>query len=187
MCTSSLLKPLTKYPLWDIYFTGTSPFPSELLNPCPRAVVISALLDPVSFTVPLELHDRQKQKQDETMMALTMTTTTTKTKELHRLFDTSILFQRYLDGARVINVYDWYVAFKMGLDAQRAERVKGKGKVGEVVDDGDDDDDGEEAWQREVQARFWRALHELDYLGFVQHTKRKAEHVVRTVLDVGEG
>jgi len=116
-----------------------------------------------------------------------MTTTTTKTKELHRLFDTSILFQRYLDGARVINVYDWYVAFKMGLDAQRAERVKGKGKVGEVVDDGDDDDDGEEAWQREVQARFWRALHELDYLGFVQHTKRKAEHVVRTVLDVGEG
>lgn len=91
-----------------------------------------------------------------------------------------------MDGARLINVYDWYVAFKLGLDAQRAERVKGKEKVvdddgakGKVVND-------DEAWQREVQARFWRALHELDYLGFIQHTKRKAEHVVRTVLDVGE-
>lgn len=154
-----------------------------------------------------------QQRQDEVMTAPTIATATatTETKEGHRLFDTSILFQRYLDGARVINVYDWYVAFKVGLDAQRAERVKGKGKgkekAGEVVDgddgddggDDDDDDDGgeeeeadddgeeEEAWQREVQARFWRALHELDYLGFVQHTKRKAEHVVRTVLDVGEG
>ena len=180
---SSLLKPLTKYPLWDIYYTGSSPFPSELLNPCPRATVISALRDPFSFTAPLALPDPQRQMA---MSTTASATTTTTTKEGHQLFDTSILFERYLDGARLINVYDWYVAFKLGLDAQRAERVKGKEKVvdddgakGKVVND-------DEAWQREVQARFWRALHELDYLGFIQHTKRKAEHVVRTVLDVGE-
>jgi len=86
-----------------------------------------------------------------------------------------------MDGAKTINVHDWYVAFKVGLDAQRAKR-----NAGGVVHDDDDDDGDEEAWQREVQARFWSALHELDYLGFVQHTKRKAEHVVRTVF-VGSG
>jgi len=47
-------------------------------------------------------------------------------------------------------------------------------------------EEDEEKWRLEVQARFMRALHELDYLGFVKHTKRRADHVVRTVFDVNE-
>lgn len=45
----------------------------------------------------------------------------------------------------------------------------------------------EETYQRQVQARFVRALHELDYLGFIKHTGRRVEHVARTIFDVGDG
>ena len=44
----------------------------------------------------------------------------------------------------------------------------------------------EEKWKVEIQARFIRALHELDYLGFIKHTGRKADHVVRTVFEVDD-
>jgi origin recognition complex subunit 3 len=45
-----------------------------------------------------------------------------------------------------------------------------------------------ERWKIEVNARFIRALHELDYLGFIKHTKRKgkADHVLRTLFDVAD-
>jgi len=43
--------------------------------------------------------------------------------------------------------------------------------------------EGLENWRLEVQARFIRALHELDYVGFIKHTGRKRDHVLRTVLD----
>jgi origin recognition complex subunit 3 len=42
----------------------------------------------------------------------------------------------------------------------------------------------------EVNARLIRALHELDYLGFIKHTKRKGKkdpsHVLRTLFDVAD-
>ena len=41
-----------------------------------------------------------------------------------------------------------------------------------------------EKWRLEVRARFIRALHELDYIGLIKHTGRKADHVMRTVFDV---
>jgi len=44
----------------------------------------------------------------------------------------------------------------------------------------------EERWKVEVQARFIRALHELDYLGFIKHTGRKADHVLRTLFDIDD-
>jgi origin recognition complex subunit 3 len=45
-----------------------------------------------------------------------------------------------------------------------------------------------ERWKIEVNARFIRALHELDYLGFIKHTKRKgkADHILRTLFDVAD-
>jgi origin recognition complex subunit 3 len=56
--------------------------------------------------------------------------------------------------------------------------LKGKGKEKE-------DEEGEE-WKLEVQARFIRALHELDYLEFAKHTGRKRDHVMRTLFEVGD-
>ena len=46
------------------------------------------------------------------------------------------------------------------------------------------DEEEEEQWKVEVQARFMRALHELDFMGFVRHTGRKPDHVIRTIYDV---
>lgn len=105
--------------------------------------------------------------------------------------DTSILFRRYLDSGKMINVYDWFESFQLVLETQRKKskkapsgkaRGKGKGKRQAV----EDNEEAEEKWRIEVQARFVRALQELDYLGFIKHTGRKADHVLRTVFDVGD-
>jgi origin recognition complex subunit 3 len=150
---------------------------------------------------------------------------------LWRLPDTSILFRRYLDSGRMVNVYDWFESFQAVLETQKEELKKqsargrkrkasakgkekgtkkrasvsskkqsgkGKGKQRQLDDDeaGEDEmdadgeegegEDAEEKWKLEVQARFMRALHELDYLAFIKHTKRRADHVVRTVFEVNE-
>ena len=105
----------------------------------------------------------------------------------------------------MVNVYDWYEAFAMALETQRrrlkastaegdTNRIsqegetktngKGKGRAPmEEPEEDEDEDAEEEKWKMHVQARFMRALHELDYLGFVKHTGRKADHIVRTVYD----
>lgn len=114
------------------------------------------------------------------------------TKSIWELPDTSILFKRYLDSGKMINVYDWFESFKIVLDSQRTHlketgnassprkrgKVKAKQAQPETVD--------EEKWTIEVQGRFVRAMHELDYLGFIKHTGRKADHLIRTVFDIDD-
>jgi origin recognition complex subunit 3 len=212
-------------------------------------------------------------------------------QELWNLPDTSILFHRYLESGKMMNVYDWYESFYDALEMQRRESAKArkreenqklklklkarekekkastsatttprrnsspkknrggsrslsprkKGKAqntrdaedvdldaeietkGMRADEGggaydkikdtakgtgrntgkdkatEDEDtekeiepepepefESEEKWNLMVQARFMRALHELDYLGFIKHTGRKADHVLRTVFEVVE-
>jgi len=112
-------------------------------------------------------------------------------RALWELPDTSILFQRYLDSGKMINVYDWFESFQLALETQRQhlkeKRInkssprKGKGKKCQEFDEED-----EEKWKIQVQARFVRALHELDYTGFIKHTGRKADHVLRTVFDIAD-
>lgn len=72
--------------------------------------------------------------------------------------DTSILYKLYLECGRMINLYDWFVAFGCVI-----EREKGNQKVDE----------------NEVQARFIRSVAELQFLGFIKATQRKTDHVVR--------
>ena len=132
-------------------------------------------------------------------------------KAVWELPDTSILFKRYLDSGKMVNVFDWFESFKGVLETQRrsgarvgegededavevsprkksgkGKKSKGKGKAkeGKEVITVMKEEDGD--WRLEVQARFICALHELDYLGFVKHTGRKRDHVVRTVFDVGD-
>ncbi|KAI5994481.1 hypothetical protein EDD15DRAFT_2260579, partial [Pisolithus albus] len=46
------------------------------------------------------------------------------------------------------------------------------------------EEDTEENWRLEVQAaRFIRALHELDCVGFIRRTNRRADHVMCTMFD----
>jgi len=146
--------------LWEIWHAGSTPFPSEMLNPAPRATVISALLQPHTF-LPLP-------RDDPTAAA---------SLPIWKLPDVSILFRRYLEAGRMINVYDWYESFSQVIEAQRSHLAP--------ADEGERDGQ-EEEWKMHVQARFVRALHTLDHIGLVKHTGRKAEHVMRTVYDMPE-
>lgn len=115
--------------------------------------------------------------------------------------DTSILFRGYLEAGRMINVFDWYQSFAAVLETQRDRGIRvenqqadGSPSDGTVGGHGGSDDDenegGEEVedeqWGMEVQARFIRGVHELDFMGFLKHTGRKPDHVTRTVFDVSE-
>ncbi|KZP30851.1 hypothetical protein FIBSPDRAFT_814660 [Athelia psychrophila] len=178
--------------LWDIWYTGSTPFPSEMINPSVRASIISGLLHPFDYIIDPSSGQTAARKEQA---------------ELWELPDTSILFMRYLDSGKMINVYDWYESFGQVVDSQRMQmrkpkektpkkrqataspRKKGKQRQLEKLDEEDgeeveEDEEAEEKWKLEVQARFMRALHELDYLGFIKHTGRKADHVLRTVFDI---
>jgi origin recognition complex subunit 3 len=137
-----------------------------MINPAPRATIVSALLQPHTF---LSL------PRDHPM---------TQRLPIWKLPDASILFRRYLEAGRMINVYDWYESFSQVIESQRSHLAPADG-VGEKSDDGHVDDE-EEEWKMHVQARFVRALHTLDFVGLVKHTGRKAEHIMRTVYDVPE-
>lgn len=137
---------------------GTLP---QMLNPAPRATVVSALLQPHTF-LPLP-------RDDPTAGRL----------PIWKLPDTSILFRRYLDAGRMINVYDWYESFSQVIESQRSHLAL-------PTDEGSRADEDEEEWKMHVQARFVRALHTLDFVGFVKHTGRKADHVIRTAYDMPE-
>ena len=62
----------------------------------------------------------------------------------------------------------------------------GKEKEGDESGEerGEESDEEDEEWQIELQARFIRVLHELDYMGFIKHMGKKADHIVKTVYDV---
>ncbi|KAF8350403.1 origin recognition complex subunit 3 N-terminus-domain-containing protein [Amanita rubescens] len=179
-CVSSLTNHLDELPFWEIWYTGNAPFPSEFLNPSIRATILSGLLRP---------HDYYLYPN---------ATAQDKAHEIWELPDISILFTRYTESGKMINVYDWFESFQLALERQRehlkeqdngkkrkslSPKKRGKGKA--AVEQPEDEQD-EEQWRLEVQARFIRALHELDYLGFIKHTGRKADHVLRTVFDVGD-
>ncbi|KAI0753293.1 origin recognition complex subunit 3 N-terminus-domain-containing protein [Daedaleopsis nitida] len=217
--------------LWDIWYTGASPMPSELINPAARPAVVAALLHPHDFVCsyaelariqdPAHAPERQVEEDGPDARELA----------LWELPDTSIAFRRYIEAGRMVNVFDWFESFAVVLESQRKHlkrraakgvadtagidgKSKGKqkakgtprtprknGRARPANDDDDDikeaatdedemdvdeemDEEEEEAWKVEVQARFMRALHELDYMGFVKHTGRKADHIIRTVYDV---
>lgn len=169
-------------PLWDIWYTGSMPFPSELINPSPRASILAGLIHPQDYVSPGQQSGDNEDGNPP---------------------DISILFKGYLESAKMINIYDWFESFAMFLEARkrrigkthipngadgtsRTPSKKGKQKQadGEVIDK--DAGEDEEEWLTEVQARFIRALQELDYLGFIKHTGRKADHVMRIVFDSPE-
>ncbi|RUP49553.1 hypothetical protein BC936DRAFT_142251 [Jimgerdemannia flammicorona] len=102
--------------------------------------------------------------------------------------DTCILYKLYLECNRMINMYDWFVAFGVVLERE-ARGAKGKIEEREVQ--------GcfhaipvisltfcpprtrSPAFAHLDRARFIRSVAELQFLGFVKPTNRKTDHVVR--------
>ncbi|EIW58150.1 uncharacterized protein TRAVEDRAFT_71854 [Trametes versicolor FP-101664 SS1] len=209
--------------LWDIWYTGNAPFPSELVNPAPRPTVVAALLHPHDFA---RAHADLVRASSNEEPPAAVDDNPAREPELWEMQDTSIAFRRYVEAGRMVNVYDWFESFAVVLETQRRKlrkraqlatqttprsqrngsrrsrstpkRRAGRADTdmdvdGDETQNGDESDDGEdeemdeeeeEKWKIEVQARFLRALHELDYMGFVKHTGRKPDHVVRTIYDV---
>ncbi|KAJ7266220.1 hypothetical protein C8J57DRAFT_1619543 [Mycena rebaudengoi] len=126
---------------------------SHLRNPALRPSVISGLAFPRSYC---EVEQQEESKEE-----------TEEDKEnLQHLPDTSILFKGYVRAGKTMNVYDWFDHFWHVAEAQPYTALstgKGKGKARKPKKAEADDDD--EMWKLSVQARFMRALHELDYLG----------------------
>ncbi|KAL4259179.1 hypothetical protein AB1N83_007018 [Pleurotus pulmonarius] len=96
-----LSNPETPSKLWDIWYTALAPVPADLLNPSTRSSLFSGLLQPWAYLSSAEI-------QDEATRYATW-----------QLPDTSILFCRYLDSGKMINVYDWFESFVLVLDTQR--------------------------------------------------------------------
>ncbi|KAF7288149.1 Origin recognition complex subunit 3-like [Mycena chlorophos] len=184
-----LFKPFnTTGPFWGVWYTGENPFPQEAVDPSVRSSLVSGLSNPQAFVeVPEEKSDTLQDEEDD------------DGDDTQALPDTSILFRGYLKAGKMINVYDWFDAFRVVLEAQRqrkidaakrgaSDSVKRKGKK---PANGVEDEDDEEKWRMSVQARFIRAVHELDMLGFIRHTSRggggrKGEYVMRTTLGLVE-
>jgi origin recognition complex subunit 3 len=189
----------------------------KLINPSVRASVLSGLTSPHAYlSVPFRNASRDW-RDDEIE----------NDRGFSCLPDTSILFRRYLDSGKMINVWDWYESFVAACEVQREEskkaavlrkarrggsrsptkasrsksrpsrstavspvKSKRKGKnVAPPDDDGPDEGDGiqngdeDGGWRLKTQARFMRALHELDYVGLIRHTGRKKDCVMRTVWE----
>ncbi|TFY63732.1 hypothetical protein EVG20_g6195 [Dentipellis fragilis] len=178
---------LEELKLWEIWYTGSTPFPSEMINPSPRATILSGLLYPYEYV--------------ESSTEDTGDNSVSKRRALWGLPDITILLRRYLDAGRMINVFDWYESFAVVLENQRehimnppkpkSTKTNTKGKKAAKAKAPQEDDhreeeegDREDEWKMYVQARFVRALHELDFLGFIKHTGRKPDHVMRTVHSV---
>lgn len=193
-----------------------------MINPAPRASMVSALLRPQEYreayahlTTSLD-HGassaivRNGPYTQLSTLGYELDDDDEELPPLRELPDTSILFRGYVEAGKMVNVYDWYQSFASVMDARRRQqkqlqspsrtpsrppkpaKLNGSASVHEDSDvemeaeDGaaEDDDEENEAWRVEVQARFMRALHELDYTGFIKHTGRKADHIIRTVYDV---
>ncbi|XP_074034724.1 origin recognition complex subunit 3 isoform X3 [Leptinotarsa decemlineata] len=74
--------------------------------------------------------------------------------------DISIVYKLHLECGKMINLYDWLQAFVSIID-------------------GKEDDEGKMLVDLNIQARFTQCVAELEYLGFIKTTKRKADHVSR--------
>ncbi|XP_057339498.1 origin recognition complex subunit 3 [Microplitis mediator] len=73
--------------------------------------------------------------------------------------DLSIIYKLHLESRKLINMYDWLQAFLM------------------IVNPNDESEQTEV--DPEIQARFTRAVAELQFLGFIKTSRRKTDHVKR--------
>ncbi|XP_017465755.1 PREDICTED: origin recognition complex subunit 3 [Rhagoletis zephyria] len=80
------------------------------------------------------------------------------TQLLATLPDLSVAYRLHLECGRMINLFDWLQAFRSVVDDIENER--------EQVDP-------------QIQARFTRAVAELQFLGYIKMSKRKTDHATR--------
>ncbi|XP_034103832.1 origin recognition complex subunit 3 [Drosophila albomicans] len=78
--------------------------------------------------------------------------------------DLSVVYKLHLECGRMINLFDWMQAFRSVLRAG---------------DERDEQESNQEQLDPQVQARFTRAVAELQFLGYIKMSKRKTDHATR--------
>ncbi|KAI9480879.1 MAG: origin recognition complex subunit 3 N-terminus-domain-containing protein [Benjaminiella poitrasii] len=136
------LRPFTNVPLHElVYYTNIGLHEKSFASQ-PRASVQTALTQPQHY-IACSCCDTEKSDQI-----------------IPSEHDTCILYKLYLECGRMINLYDWFVAF--GCVIEREKRSP-----------------NQKLEENEVQARFIRSVAELQFLGFIKPTQRKTDHVIR--------
>ncbi|KAG8720452.1 hypothetical protein FRC09_009553 [Ceratobasidium sp. 395] len=172
----------------ELFVTQSTSGLKELLDPTPRSVILSGLIRPGAY-FRCECCDPEESHIPENMAQMP---------------DTCALFQRSLDAGRLLNIADWFGAFvnitqneRVSRTVQQPEPVRTsrstsrtRRATSSVHLESDADAEGEidealEA-QQGYQARFLQSAHELEFLGLIQATGRRKEHVLRTVFETGD-
>ncbi|KAG8791057.1 hypothetical protein FRC12_010247 [Ceratobasidium sp. 428] len=172
----------------ELFVTQSTNGLKELLDPAPRSVILSGLIRPGAY-LRCECCDPEESHTPENMAQMP---------------DTCALFQRSLDAGRLLNIADWFGAFVNITQNERVNRTvrqpepvrasrstsRTRRATSSVHLESDADAEGEidealEA-QQEYQARFLQSAHELEFLGLIQATGRRKEHVLRTVFETGD-
>ena len=94
--------------------------------------------------------------------------------------ETSTAFRLFQDSGQLINVFDWSQAFAQQYDQQHQQST-----TYDEDHDEDNDDSREEQEQDQgttLQALFMRSVAELKFLGLFKTTRRKTDHVQKTVM-----
>ncbi|KAL7325398.1 Origin recognition complex subunit 3 [Mucor circinelloides] len=136
------LRSFTQLPLYEIIYYTNIQLHEKSFASQPRAAVQTALTQPQHYMYCSCCHT---EKSDQILSSE---------------HDTCILYKLYLECGRMINLYDWFVAF--GCIVEREKRSPNK-----------------KLEENEVQARFIRSVAELQFLGFIKPTQRKTDHVIR--------
>ena len=113
--------------------------------------------------------------------------------------DISLAFKSYIEGGRIMNVSDWFEAFKVMIDIETKEikdtdkkkrsqkspetHKKKQKKNTNNNDDVHDDDERE----KRIQARFTQAINELDSLGFLKKASSRNKNIVARTVYVNVG
>ncbi|KAG9087895.1 hypothetical protein FRC06_002311, partial [Ceratobasidium sp. 370] len=151
----------------------------ELVDPAPRSVILAGLIRPGAY-FRCECCDPEESHTPE---------------GIAQMPDTCALFQRSLDAGRLLNIADWFGAFTSIMQNEHVNRAtrepeparkrsasRSRRATSSVHVESDADAEGEvdEALevQREHQARFLQSAHELEFLGLIQATGRRKEHVL---------
>ncbi|ORZ01077.1 origin recognition complex subunit 3 N-terminus-domain-containing protein [Syncephalastrum racemosum] len=140
------LRSYTKVPLSELNYYTTAKLHEKCFAAQPRATIQTGLSQPWHYLSCECCAGDLHQQQGASIQPTTQ--------------DSCILYKLYLECGRMINLYDWFVAF--GCIIEREKRPKGRCLE-----------------ENEVQARFVRSVAELQYMGFIRPTQRKTDHVLR--------
>lgn len=130
-----LLRSFTKLPLYELVYYTSTQLQQKSFAAQPRASTQTALTQPHHY---ISCNCCNVDKGDEIVAAE---------------HDTCILYKLYLECGRMINLYDWFVAF--GCILEREKRPPKQSLE-----------------ENEVQARFIRSVAELQFLGFIKPDRK---------------